>query len=200
MYAYPSDSSGVPTGPPALGLVAGYGSSRPGVGALYGSRFTNSGYWLDITGLPAGYYHLVVNARSTVTEAWNEAHRVIQVAAPPIALDVPPAGSTVQQPFQVAGWAIDPAAASGTGVDAVHVYAYPSDSSGVPTGPPALGLVAGYGSSRPGVGALYGSRFTNSGYWLDITGLPPGYYHLVVNARSTVTGAWNEAHRVIWVA
>ncbi len=199
VYAYPSDSSGAPPGPPALGRVARYGVSRTGVGAAYGSRFNNSGYSVDITGLPAGHYHLVVYAHSTATGDWNEAHRVIRVPTPLMALDALPAGSTVRQPFQVAGWAIDHAAASGTGVDAVHVYAYPSDSSGAPTGPPALGQVAGYGVSRPDVGAVYGSRFTNSGYSVDIAGLPAGYYHLVVYARSTVTGTWNDSHRVIQV-
>jgi len=34
---------------------------------------------LSITGLPAGYYYLVVYAHSTVTGVWNPAHRVIQV-------------------------------------------------------------------------------------------------------------------------
>ena len=58
---------------------AGYGAWRPDVGAAYGSQFNNSGYSVEITGLPAGYYHLVVYAHSTVTWVWNPAHRVIQV-------------------------------------------------------------------------------------------------------------------------
>jgi hypothetical protein len=197
VYAYPSNPSGQPTGPYALGKAASSGLSRPDVGAAFGSQFTNSGYALDVTGLPAGYYHLVIFAHSTVSGAWNQAHRVIRVPTPLMNLETPLEGATVQQPFPVAGWAIDQAAAVGTGVNAVHIYAYPSDASGNISGPPALGLAATYGLSRPDVGAAFGSQFTNSGYALDVTGLPAGFYHLIVFAHSTVSGAWNQAHRVV---
>ncbi len=117
-----------------------------------------------------------------------------------MALDTPAGGSTAQ-PFLVAGWAIDRAAANGTGVDAVHVYAYPAHASGEPTGgsPVFLGA-ASYGSPRPDVAAVYGEQFTSSGYAVDITDLGGGFYHLVVYARSTVTGMWNNALRVIQVS
>ena len=106
----------------------------------------------------------------------------------------------VRQPFPVGGWAIDQAAASGTGVDAVHVWAYPSNASGVPTGAPVFLGAAAYGGSRPDVGALYGEQFRDSGYSLSVTGLPVGFHHLVVYARSTVTGLWkNERHLVFQV-
>jgi len=169
------------------------------VGAAFGSQFTNSGYALDVSGLPAGYYHLIIFAHSTVSGAWNQAHRVIRVPTPRMVLDTPLEGATVQQPFPVAGWAIDQAAASGPGVDAVHIYAYPSDASGNISGPPALGLAATYGLSRPDVGAAFGSQFTNSGYVLNVSGLPAGFYHLIVFAHSIVTGTWRDAHRIIRV-
>jgi hypothetical protein len=116
-------------------------------------------------------------------------------------LDAPGKGSTVQRPFPVTGWAIHQAAAGGTGVDAVHVYAYPSNSSGVPTGakPVFLGA-ASYGAPRPDVAAVYGKQFTSSGYAVNITDLGGGFYHLVVYARSTVTGMWKNAQRVIQVS
>ena len=199
VYAYPSDASGTPIGPPVLAKVANYGTSRPDVGAAFGSRFANSGYVLEITGLRAGYYHLVIFAHSTVSDAWNQAHRVIRVPEPLMNLDAPAEGSTVRQPFTVSGWAIDQSAASGPGVDVVHVYVYPADASGVPTGPPVLGKAAGYGLSRPDVGAAFGGQFTNSGYALEVSGLAGGNYHLVVFAHSSISGQWQQGHRVFLV-
>src|SRR3972149_1411901 len=69
------------------------------------------------------------------------------------------AGDPVERPCfpprrSAAVWAIDQQAASGTGVDAVHVYAYPADGSGAPTGggPGVLGAAGhrrGWGGGRP---------------------------------------------------
>ena len=78
--------------------------------AAYGNQFTNSGYALNASGLGVGSYRLVVFARSTVTGNWNAAARTVQVPAAVTALETPAAGSTVRQPFLVAGWAIDQAA------------------------------------------------------------------------------------------
>ncbi|MCH7998796.1 MAG: hypothetical protein IIA91_04860 [Chloroflexi bacterium] len=201
VYAYPADASGAPTGaaPVFLG-AAPYGAPRPDVGAVHGEQFTNSGYGLDVSSLAGGSYRLVVYARSTVTGAWNAMDRTIRVPSPTMALDLP-SETTVQQTFQVSGWAIDQGAVSGSGVDAVHVYAYPSDSSGTPTGaaPVFLGG-ASYGAPRPDVAAVFGEQFTNSGYVLDATGLDGGFYRLVVMARSAATGMWNNALQVIQVS
>jgi hypothetical protein len=75
-----------------------------------------------------------------------------------IALDVPGAGSVVTGTFGVGGWALNRAVPSGTGVDAIHVYAFPA------TGAPIFLAVATYGGARPDVGAVFGSQFTNSGF------------------------------------
>ena len=200
VYAYPSDASGVPTGAPVFLGSAPYGGSRPDVAGLYGGQFLNSGYNLFATGLPAGYHHLVTYARSTESGVWNQRHRVINVPEPAMAFDTPASGSTAQQPFLVAGWALDHSAAGGTGVDAVHVYAFPSNASGVPTGAQLFLGAASYGSPRPDVGSVHGGQFTNSGYLLNVSGLTGGLYHVIVYARSTVTGRWNEAHRVFAVS
>jgi hypothetical protein len=202
VYAYPANASGAPTGakPVFLG-AASYGGSRGDVGVILGGQFTNSAYALNITGLPAGYYHLVAYAHSTVSGAWHNVVRVIQVPTAAVVMDAPGKGSTVQRPFPVTGWAIDRAAASGAGVNAVHVYAYPANASGTPTGakPVFLGA-ASYGAPRPDVAAAYGVQFTSSGYAVNITDLDGGFYHLVVYARSTVTGMWNNVQRVIQVS
>jgi hypothetical protein len=112
---------------------------------------------------------------------------------PRMAVDTPAWGSEVTQPFIVAGWAIDRAAWWGTGVDTLHVWAYPNPGSGA--APIFLG-VAAYGGQRPDVGALFGAAFTPSGYGLTVDGLAPGEYDLVVFAHSAVTGTFNNAQLV----
>ena len=57
--------------------------------------------------------------------------------------------STQTQPFKVAGWALDLGSASGSGVNTVHVWAYPNPGSGQP----AIFIgAATYGNARPDVG------------------------------------------------
>jgi hypothetical protein len=56
--------------------------------------------------------------------------------------------------------------------------------------------VATYGLSRPDVGAIFGARFTNSGYTLTAP-LDPGRYTIAAFARSTATGAFDNAAHVV---
>jgi hypothetical protein len=105
-------------------------------------------------------------------------------------IDYPTAG-TVGQPVTVQGFAVDGNAASGTGVDAVHVYATPQGGS-----PVFLGA-ATYGLSRPDVSQAYGSRFIASGFTITAaSSLPPGPYAIVAHAHSTVTGTFNNSFTV----
>ena len=85
----------------------------------------------------------------------------------------------------MAGWAVEFNAATGTGVDMIHIWA--TSASGVAT---FLGA-ATYGVSRPDVGAWLGSQYSASGYWLDAS-LPPGGYTVSVYARSTETGTFRH--------
>ena len=116
-----------------------------------------------------------------------------QEPTPRMGIDLPGSEAVVFQPFVMAGWAVDRAASGGTGVDAIHVWAYPDPGSG--TSPIFLGA-ATYGDARPDVGAVFGSQFTNSGYSLTGSGLAPGAYDLVVYAHSAVTGTFNNAQAV----
>jgi hypothetical protein len=93
-------------------------------------------------------------------------------------------GLTVPLRFQVGGWAIDRGARSGTGIDAVYVWAYPNPGSG--TAPVFLGQ-ASYGLARPDIGDLFGSLFTNSGFSLTASGLGAGRYQITAFAHSLVT-------------
>jgi hypothetical protein len=107
------------------------------------------------------------------------------VPRPAINIDTPVNGATVRQPFAIGGWAIDAAASSGSGVDLIHVYAYP----GTGGAPIFVGQTMADGM-RPDVAAAFGAAFMRSGYGLLIRGLAPGAYTLVAFARSKVAGTF----------
>ena len=97
-------------------------------------------------------------------------------------IDTPASHADVAQPFVVAGWAADLDGDLGTGVDALHAWAYPLTG-----GDPIFLGVAGYGGERPDVAALFGDRFGQSGYGLTVQRLQAGTYDLAVFAWSTAT-------------
>ncbi len=186
VWAHPQ-SGGSPTflGEATLGI------GRPGVAALHGEQFRFSGYRLQATKpLAEGSYVLKVHARNTITNSFSDVRLVrVRIAPDPMMwVDSPRPGTTVSLPFQVTGWAIDRAASSGSGVDAVHVWAFRSGASPVFLGKAKLGSI------RPGVGALYGAQFSASGFGLLVTTpLAPGNYTLTVFARSSVTNTFNNS-------
>jgi hypothetical protein len=191
VYAFPNPGSGTP------GIFLGaatYGIPRSDIGALFGAPFTNSGFALTITGLAPGVYQLVAFARSTVTGTFNNSRAVVVTVNPSafMNIDAPGSGPPLLQPFPLGGWAVDLAAASGTGVDAIHVYAFPSGG-----GAPIFLGEATYGVARPDIGGLFGAQFTNSGFGFTVTGLAPGVYQIVVFARSTVTGTFNNSDAIV---
>ena len=100
-------------------------------------------------------------------------------------------GLPVSSPFTIAGWAIDEAAATGTGIDTVHVWAYPAAG-----GAPIFLGVAAYGDARPDIGALFGEQFTGASYSLAVDHLPQGTYDLVVYPHSAVAGDFRGAQVV----
>jgi hypothetical protein len=197
VWAYPNPGSGTP---PILLGAAAYGISRPDVGAALGSpRFNPSGYALTVNSLPIGVYDLVVFGYSTVANTFNAAKVVrVNIVPPPpdprMFVDAPAPGQPdVSGNFVVAGWAIDVNASSGTGVDAVHVWAFP-----VAGGAPVFVGVAAYGVFRPDVAAAFGGRaqFNFSGFTLNVVAptVPVGaQYDIVAFAHSTLTGTFNNA-------
>ena len=102
-----------------------------------------------------------------------------------VAIDTPRAQQYAEQPFVLAGWAADLDAATGTGIDTLHVWAYPS-TGGTPVflGTPTLG------GPRPDVAAVHGEQFAASGFELTLQGLSAGTYDLAVFPWSNVTGAF----------
>ncbi len=107
---------------------------------------------------------------------------------PQILIDRPALNQVVGRTFSVAGWAADLDAADGTGIDTIHVWAYPRGGAT----PIFLGA-ATLGGRRPDVRELYGEQFAPSAYELTVGSLPPGGYELAVFAWSTTTGTFLPA-------
>jgi hypothetical protein len=97
----------------------------------------------------------------------------------------------IVRPF-VAGWAADFDSPTGSGVSTIHVWAYPVDASGMRGAPVFVG-VAAYGGDRLDVAAIYGDRFRNTGFGIQISDLPPGTYDIALFPWSTVRGGFAAA-------
>lgn len=91
----------------------------------------------------------------------------------------------------LAGWAADLDAPAGTGIETLHVWAYPIDG-----GAPQFVGVAEHGGARGDVAAIYGARFLNSGFAIATTGLAPGTYDLAVFPYSTAKRGFGPARTV----
>jgi hypothetical protein len=192
VYAYPN-VNGVLGAPQFVG-VAAYGGARGDLGAIFGARFTNSAFSLTCT-LPAGTYRLVAYARSTLAGSFNGASTTDVTIAGPVSnplmsLDGPRDGASISQPFITGGWAVDLGASSGTGIDAVHVWAFPVVNGVVGAG--QFVDAALLGGVRPDVGAVFGPQFAAAGFNFLMTGLAPGQYYVGVYVHSSVTGTFNQ--------
>ncbi|MEA2640725.1 MAG: hypothetical protein QOF51_2119 [Chloroflexota bacterium] len=171
--------------------VAQVGIARPDVDAAFGRSPSRAGWQLawSVGSTTAGPHTLYVYAHTAC--GWSFATVPIVVLAPSvrISVDSPPANATanVNQILFVSGWAADPAASIGTGVDAVHVYLDGQAGAG------GVGLgVATYGTARPDVAAALGRpAWANSGFTFPwrVTNVAPGPHTLYVYAHSR-TGDW----------
>jgi glucose/arabinose dehydrogenase len=182
VWAFPATGA-----PPQFLGVATHGASRPDVAAFFGPQFDPSGFGITVKGLTPGGWTIAVYAWVISTQSFSAVNAVTVTIVPSglIAIDAPANLSTVPSPFFIGGWAIDLAAASGTGIDTIHVWAHPADGSA----PVFLG-VAGFGD-RPDVAAIFGAQFRRSGYGLIATALPPGGAYIVVYAHSSVSGQFD---------
>jgi len=105
--------------------------------------------------------------------------------------DAPARSAEVKPPFLVGGWALDTSAASGSGMDAVHVWATPLAGS-----PTFLGA-ATLGAERPDVAAAFGAQFHSAGFNLVVNvPLAPGAYMLAVFGRRISTGTFDIVDQV----
>ena len=182
VWAYPA------TGGAAAFLGRAGVESRPDIASVYGEKYIGSGFTLTIRGLTPGTYTIVAFARSRRTGGFNPRTVTVTLtanASPVGVIDAPREGDEVTQPFLMAGWAADLARSSGTGVDVVHVYAYPATG-----GSPIFVGAAQYGTwARADVGAYFNDNaLIPSGFIMLVNGLAIGRYQLVAFAHSTVTG------------
>ena len=167
--------------------AATYGGARDDIAGIFGPSFRASGYW-TFGSLPPGHYTLEVFAHSTVTGEFTPATTPLTVTPDSVtemSIEAPTNGSTISGAFSVRGWGVDRGAASGTGMDAFHVWAFPIDGSA----PAWVGQASA--AARPDVASLYGPQFTNAGFVLNGATLPPGTYDLVVFGHSTVTQSFS---------
>ena len=160
------------------------------------ARFTNSGFVIDSGhGLVPGVYNIGVYARSTVTGQFGTVVVVqVRVTSPPnpqMSLDQPrPEWPSIPGTFLIKGWAVDLATYIGSGIDAVHAWAYPILPTGY--GTPIWVNHATLGTPRPDVAAYFNNPLlANSGFEMVGT-LPRGTYDLVVYARSWIAGSFNN--------
>jgi hypothetical protein len=193
VWAYPLN--GLANTPSFLGAVTP-ALARADIGSQFGNQFANAGWLLSAAGLPAGHYRLFAFAHSSVTGVFTAPQTVdvtsqTVVAAPDMALDAPRSNMTFGSSLLATGWAVDTGAPYGTGVDAVHVWAYPI--VGQTLGTPVFLGAATLGLSRPDVGTVLGAQFAPSGFALQASGLPAGLYRVVAFARSTVSGTFNQS-------
>ena len=164
-----------------------------------GSRLdaaTGSFSWSPGVGFIGSYDLVFVRSRGTVPRTKRDLRVILQPKGSghmgtQVVVDTPRPQQDAAQPFALAGWAIDLDAAAGTGVDALHVWAYPLTG-----GPPIFLGAADYGGSRPDVAAVHGPRFHASGYGLLVQGLTPGNYDLAVFAWSSVSNGFAPAQVV----
>jgi hypothetical protein len=105
-----------------------------------------------------------------------------------VVIDTPRSQQDVAQPFLLGGWAADLDAAAGTGIDTLHVWAYPRSGDA----PVFLGT-ATYGGALPDVAAIHGVQFRESGFGLIVQALAPGNYDLAVFAWSNVSARFVPA-------
>jgi hypothetical protein len=169
------------------GLVDG---RRDDVASVFGAQFDNSGYSVTVRGLPPGSYMMVVFEHSTVAGTYSLGRAVdVQIAsAVAIVLDAPAYRASVGPGFLIGGWALDFGAASGDGVDVVHVYAYPLDTGGAPI---FLGWAL-VNVPRPDVASILGSQYQVSGFNLMAPALADGRYRIVAYAHSTLARAFTS--------
>jgi len=190
VWAYPSPGSGTP---PIFVGAATYGYSRADVGDAFGSQYTNSGFRLQ-GGLGAGTYLIAVFAHSELTDSFSAIRTALVTIANTvrIVVDGPRDGAMVRQRFALSGWALDFSATADSGVDAVHVWAYPAEGGS----PLFLGSAAYGRQARPDVASAFGPQYGRSGWALTAPRLTPGTYDLVCFPHRTATATFSPPARV----
>jgi hypothetical protein len=179
----------VPGGTPIQLGTATLGDARPDIAARFGNRYADAGFHFTVPRLAPGAYDIIVKASSALTHLVN-ARTLLRVnvdgPAYQMVLDNPAAGEDGPSPFLVRGWALDLNATNGSGVDAVHVWAWPAGSAGA-----LFCGAATVGLPRPDVAAVFGPQFAGAGFEASCD-LPDGTYTIVAYKLSAVTHTFDE--------
>ncbi len=181
LYLDGEAGTGAPLGAASLGQF------RPDVDAAFARPSSQSGWtfaW-DLADAAPGLHALYVYVQDSC--GWSFVTLPLTVSATAITVDrpAPDARATDGQALSVAGWALDPGATSGSGVDAVHVYVDGEAGRGPAVGAAAIGL------PRADVAiALQRPASPNAGFSLDarLSGALPGPHTLYVYAHSSRQG------------
>jgi hypothetical protein len=108
-------------------------------------------------------------------------------------VDLPRDDEVLAGTVRIAGWALDPQAAIGSGIGAVHVWAQRRDVAGA--WPEFLGAAA-LGGARPDVAQAIGAQFNAAAFELTTTALAPGQYDLTVYVWNRRTARWEDARTI----
>ena len=114
-----------------------------------------------------------------------------------VVIDAPRAQQELAQPFALGGWAADLDAASGPGIDTLHVWAYPLTG-----GAPVFLGMATYGGARPDVAAIHGESVPRLGLWPARAGpgagpVRPGGVRVEQRQRRVRAGAAGAGQRAV---
>jgi YVTN family beta-propeller protein len=121
----------------------------------------------------------------------------LEQTIPRMNVEFAPGGAVRQEPFTITGWAIDENAFNdgtvipSTGVDQVHVWAYPAGGAA-----PILVGLATYGVNRPDIAALFGAKYQPSGFSIRVSNLPTGTYTLAFFAHSNRSNTFSNVQTV----
>jgi len=196
-----SDGSGISgvslylDGEAGTGAVLGaatLGQFRPDVDAFFSRPSSQPGWsfaW-NLGTVAPGSHTVYIYAQDACGSPFVALSIVVSPAA--ITVDRPPAEGNVTeaQPLSVGGWAFDPGAPTGSGIDAVHVYVDGEAGGGAAVGAAAIG------QARADVAAaLNRPAAANSGFNLDarLANVLPGLHTLYVYAH----GAQGWSYRTL---
>ena len=176
-----------------------FGQRFTSTGMTLGSEFLVNSYTTDAQGVPS----VARGADGDFVVAWDSydqdgdsygifAQRFKLDLDTRVVIDSPAENAFLSPPFTVTGSAIDTSAMSGTGVNAVDIWAFPSKGS------PSVFLgAATLGINHPGAGTNYGDQYAASGYSLTVTTpLADEIYTLKAYARSTASGNYEGVGEV----
>lgn len=106
---------------------------------------------------------------------------------PAMSIEVPSPGQ-VELPFLIAGWAVDLAAAEGTGVNRVEILEGGCEGT-------VIGIATN-SIDRPDVAETYGPQFAPSGWQFEVKLLRPGDYTLAVRTWSSGADNYNQCQAI----